>query len=59
MLDAPLTFTNECGGRATALASIGMLVEVAIEERGLDGDQPHDLPAGGTARRLLRRRNAL
>ena len=58
-LDDPLASTNKCGGRATALARIGMLIEVAIEERGLDGDQPHDLPAGGTSRRLLRRRNAL
>ena len=58
-LDDPLTSANKCGRRATALARIGMLIEVAIEERGLDGDQPHDLPAGGTSRRLLRRRNAL
>ena len=58
-LDDPLTSANKCGRRATALARIGMLVEVAIEERGLDGDQPHDLRAGGTSRRLLRRRNAL
>jgi hypothetical protein len=58
-LDDPLTSTNKWGGRATALARIGMLVEVAIEERGLGGDQPRDLPAGGTSRRLLRRRNAL
>ena len=58
-LDDPLTSTNKCGRRATALARIGMLIEVAIEERGLDGDQPHDLPAGSTSRRLLRRRSAL
>ena len=58
-LDDSLTSTNKCGRRSTALARIGMLIEVSIEERGLDGDQPHDLPTGSTSRRLLRRRSAL